>query len=134
MNVGKFQAGFVIWPWIFILPIVAVGLWIIPLPSVTVHNPADGKVEFNYVWNVHDRTYRGQMPPGGRTLDHGFLFPEEDFFMWFYWWDKNNGRRRCVSITPKWRNTHIYLDADGNIDRSKDSGTHVDRLSPCPHE
>jgi hypothetical protein len=52
-------------------------------------------------------------------------------FMEFDWWDKS-GRSRCISIIPKWPSTNIYLDADGNIDWRKESGTDVDRLKKCP--
>lgn len=39
---------------------------------------------------------------------------------------------RCVSITPKWPSTHIYLDENGNVDNRKGSGTDTDRLKRCP--
>ena len=37
----------------------------------------------------------------------------------------------CVNITPKWPNTDIYLDANGDIDLSEGSGTDSDRLKQC---
>ncbi|MCY1400628.1 hypothetical protein D9M71_157230 [compost metagenome] len=50
--------------------------------------------------------------------------------MEIYWWN-DVGFRHCVNITPKWPNTHIYLDANGNIDHSEPSGTDSDRLKKC---
>jgi hypothetical protein len=99
-------------------------------PGVTVHYAENGKEELKYIWNVQDRIYKGRMQPGGGTFDSGFIFPDEDFFMQFDWWG-DKGRRHCISITPKWPNTEIYLDADGDIDMRKGSGTDVDRLKEC---
>jgi len=42
-----------------------------------------------------------------------------------------NQRWHCISITPKWPNTHIFLDADGSIDFHEGSGTDVDSLKEC---
>lgn len=98
---------------------------------MNVHYTKDGRDEFSYFWNVQDRIYRGRMSPGGGTIDHGFIFPDENFFVEFSWRNRNGGRSHCISITPKWRNTHIYLDADGNIDMREESGTDVERLKEC---
>lgn len=105
--------------------------WDIALPTVNVHYSKAGRDELRYIWNVHDRIYKGGMLPGGGAMDNSVLFPSEDFFMEFSWWSKTGDRNHCISITPKWPNTDIYLDADGNIDRRKESGTHIDRLKPC---
>ena len=118
------------WLWI---PFVylAIGYWDIALPTVTFHYSENGEEELRYIWNVQDRIYKGGMKPGGGTVDNGFLFPDDDFFMEISWWGKKNVRAHCVSITPKWPNTHIYLDANGDIDRSEGSGTDSDRLKQC---
>jgi len=50
--------------------------------------------------------------------------------MEIYWW-QDGVNRRCVNITPKWKNTRIYLDENGNVDTRKESGTDVDRLKRC---
>lgn len=99
-------------------------------PTVTVHYSKNGKGEFRYIWNVQHRIYKGGMQPGGGTSDKGFIFPDEKFFMEIYWW-RDGVKRRCVNITPKWPNTHIYLDENGNVDSRKGSGTDTNRLKRC---
>jgi hypothetical protein len=126
------------WLWIPLLPILlpllvllSVILWnIFVLPTATVHYSEDALQEVRYIWNVQDRIYKGRMPPGGVVIDHGFLFPDTEFFMEFSWGGENQ-RWHCISITPKWPNTHIFLDADGNIDMRKGSGTDLDGLKEC---
>ena len=71
------------------------------------------------------------MLPGGGAMDNGVLFPDDEFFMEFSWWSKNSSRNHCISITPEWPNTDIFIDADGNIDMRKESGTDADRLKEC---
>jgi hypothetical protein len=117
------------WLWI---PVVylAISHWDIALPTVTIHYPESGKEELRYIWNVQDRVYKGGMQPGGGTVDNGHLFPDDKFFMEISWWSKNV-RAHCVNITPKWPNTDIYLDANGDIDLSETSGTDLDRLKQC---
>ena len=106
-------------------------LWnIYVLPTATVHYPKDAVKELRYTWNVQDRIYRARMSPGGVVSDHGFLFPDAEFFMEFSWATENE-RWHCISITPQWPNTHIYLDADGNIDMGEGSGTDIDTLKQC---
>ena len=99
-------------------------------PTVTVHYAANGREELKYIWNVQHRIYKGKMQPGGGTSDKGFIFPGEDFFMHLDWWSEK-GRHHCVSITPRWPNTDIYLDLNGNIEIAKGVGTDEDRLSQC---
>lgn len=99
-------------------------------PTVSVRYSDTGKEELKYVWNVQHRIYRGRMQPGGGTWDNGFIFPGEKFFMQFDWWSEN-GRPHCVSITPRWPRTYIYLDENGNIDTKKAFGTTVDHLDRC---
>ncbi len=119
--------------WLLLVPLLPLVIylgWISILPTATVHYSKNGKEDLKYIWNVQHRIYKGDMPPGGAFSDHGFLFPDENFFMMVDWWGKNV-RHHCVSITPKWPITHIYLDANGDIDSSEGSGTDIDRLKPC---
>jgi hypothetical protein len=109
---------------------LAISYWDIALPTVTIHYSENGREELRYIWNVQHRIYKGGMQPGGGTADNGFLFPDDDFFMEISWWSKNV-RAHCVNITPKWSNTNIYLDANGDIDLSEGSGTDSDRLRQC---
>jgi len=46
-------------------------------------------------------------------------------------WAAENERWHCISITPKWPNTHVFLDADGNIDIEKGSVIDGVRLKEC---
>ncbi|RXU60172.1 hypothetical protein CW358_28805 [Pseudomonas protegens] len=105
--------------------------WDFALPRVNVHYSQAGRDELRYIWNVQDRIDKGGMFPGGGATDHGVLFPDDEFFMEFSWWSKNTGRNHCISITPQWPHTHIYLNADGDIDRREKSGTDVQRLAEC---
>ncbi|MGY4816597.1 hypothetical protein ACVNP3_11740 [Pseudomonas chlororaphis subsp. piscium] len=137
MSASKPRSRFIRWLWIPLLPffvialaLLAIFLWHLPLPSATVHYPKEGGQELQYTWNVKDRIYRGQMRPGGAVSDYGFLSPDSEFFMEFSW-RREKDRWHCISVTPKWPNTHIYLDAEGNIDSGPDSGTDIDRLKEC---
>lgn len=126
------------WLWIPLLPILLpfllllfVVLWrVLVLPTATVHYSKNGADELRFIWNVQHRIYKGRMPPGSSTQDHGFLSPDENFFMEISWWSENV-RPHCVNINPKWPNTHIYLDANGDIDHREGSGTDSDRLKQC---
>lgn len=129
-NASKRKSRFRWWLWIP-LSFVAISKWHIALPTVTVHYPAEGWREFRYIWNVQHRIYKGGMLPGDGAIDWGHLFPDDKFFMEFAWWSKMGGRNHCVSITPKWPHTDIYLDVWGNIDTREASGTHTDRLKEC---
>lgn len=62
--------------------------------------------------------------------DNGFLSPNSEFFMEFSWHGEQ-GRWHCISVTPQWPNTAIYLDATGNLDKGKESATTAGRLKPC---
>jgi len=131
MSVIKSIVGYLWWIWIPLLLLAAVLLWRnAVLPTAIIHYSKFGNGELKYIWNVQDRIYKGQLQPGGVTIDHGFLFPDDKFFMEIYWWS-DNVRSHCVNITPKWLTTHIYLDANGDIDTRKGSGTDTDRLKQC---
>ena len=119
--------------WLLYIPLLALLFFVgktLLEPTVTVHYAENGKEELKYIWNVQHRIYKGRMQPGGGTSDNGFIFPDEHFFMQLDWWS-DKGRHHCVSITPKWPNTDIYLDANGGIDRSEGSGTDEDSLKQC---
>ncbi|OLF54589.1 hypothetical protein [Pseudomonas chlororaphis] len=119
--------------WLLLIPLVPLAIFlgrIAVLPSATVHYPKDGKEVLRYIWNVQHRIDKGALPPGGSITDYGHLAPGKGFFMEVDWWGKNT-RHHCVSIEPKWPNTQIYLDANGDIDYSENSGTDKDRILPC---
>lgn len=117
-----------------LLPLLAlclIALWdVYVLPGATVNYSKDAKQGLRYTWNVQDRIYRGRMSPGNAVSDHGYLFPDTEFFMEFSWAAENE-RWHCISITPKWPNTHVFLDADGNIDIEKGSVIDGVRLKEC---
>ncbi|MNL36098.1 hypothetical protein D3C87_1581650 [compost metagenome] len=137
-SVNNPRSRYLRWLWIPFLPLLLpllvlqlMALWnIYVLPSATVNYSRDAEHGLRYTWNVQDRIYRGRMSPGGATSDHGYLFPDAEFFMEFSW-AAENGRWHCISIRPKWPNMHIFLDAEGNIDMRKGSGADVDRLKEC---
>lgn len=137
-SVNKPRTRYIKWLWIPLLPLLLpllvlllIVLWqIIVLPTAIVHYSKNGVDELRFIWNVQHRIYKGGLPPGGSTRDHGFLFPDEKFFMEVSWWNDKD-LRHCVNITPTWSNTHIYLDANGDIDRSEGSGTDSHRLKQC---
>jgi hypothetical protein len=118
---------------IFALLLSPVALWYVLTPTVTVHYSKEASEELRAVWNTQHRIYRsgrGGLYPGEISTDYGHIFPDEDFFMEFYWWGKKT-RNHCVNIIPRWPTTHIYLDVNGDIDRSKGHGGDVDRLKQC---
>ncbi|WDG76985.1 hypothetical protein PUP68_23400 [Pseudomonas chlororaphis] len=118
---------------LLLLLLAPVAFWYVATPTVSVYYSQDGKEELRYVWNTQHRIYRGGIHPGESTGDNGFIFPDDEFFMMFYWRSKT-GRDHCVGITPKWPNTKIYLDLNGNIDTSEGSGTDTERLGQCKHD
>ncbi|MNC54356.1 hypothetical protein D3C75_1038350 [compost metagenome] len=137
-SVNKSRLCYIRWLWILLLPLLIpllvfliIVLWrIIVLPASTVHYSKNGVDELRFIWNVQHRIYKGRLPPGSSTRDYGFLFPDEKFFMEISWWNDKD-LRHCVNISPKWSTTHIYLDANGDIDHSEGSGTDADRLKQC---
>lgn len=130
ISASKARTRYIRWLWIPLLPVLAFVFWRSALPTATVHYHKNGQEELRYVWNVKDRIYKGRFAPGSSVTDKGLLSPDSEFFMEFSW-HTEKGRWHCISITPKWPNTDIYLDADGNIDMSKGSGTDADRLKEC---
>ncbi|WP_238543896.1 MULTISPECIES: hypothetical protein [unclassified Pseudomonas] len=127
---NKTRTRYIRWLWILIFPLLAIVFWRTALPTATVHYSPEGREELRYVWNVKDRIYRGRFAPGASVSDKGFLSPDSDFFMEFSW-RSEKGRWHCISITPTWPNTHIFLNAEGEVDRHEGSGTDADRLKQC---
>ena len=113
-----------------LLLVALVTLWYYAPPRVVIYYSKDGREELSYILNIQHRNDKGTLAPGETTGNTGHIFPDEKFFMEFYWWS-DKGRNHCVNITPKWPNTHIYLDANGDIDHSEGSGTDSDRLKQC---
>lgn len=113
-----------------LLLVALVTLWYYAPPRVVIYYSKDGREELSYILNIQHRNDKGTLAPGETTGNTGHIFPDEKFFMEFYWWS-DKGRNHCVNITPKWPTTAIHLDLNGNIDSSKGSGTDVDRLKQC---
>lgn len=116
-----------------LLMISPFAFWYVATPTVTVHYSTQATENLGIVWNTQHRIYRsgrGGLYPGETSMDFGHIFPDEAFFMELYWWGKRTGNH-CVNITPQWPTTHIYLNANGDIDRGEDGGTDTDRLKPC---
>ncbi|KAA0983781.1 hypothetical protein FQ187_11785 [Pseudomonas sp. ANT_J28] len=109
-----------------------VAFWYVATPWVSIHFSDKGKGPLGFVLNTQDEIYRGDINPGEVTGGPGHIFPNDDFFMQFDW--TNAGHNHCFSVKPKWPRTHIYIGADGVIDKSPGSGTDVDRLVPCMGE
>lgn len=103
--------------------------WYMATPRVGVYYSDAGASQLDFVWDTQHSIHRGEISPGGVTGDVGHTFPTKDFFMEFHW--TASRRNHCIMINPKWPETNIYIDAGGNIDMSKGSGTDVDRLSKC---
>lgn len=124
------------YPRISAVPLLLLALlafWYIATPTVIVRYSKDATEKLGAVWNTQDRVYRsgrGGLYPGETSVDYGDIFPDGEFFMELYWWGDKT-RDHCVNITPKWPRTHIYLDKNGDIDRSEGSGTDTDRLKQC---
>ena len=126
----RFVLRYILWLWIPLGPI----LWVLALglilPSATLHYPKSGKETLRHIWNVQHRIYKGDLVPGQSSFDQGFLFPTDRFFMRVDWW---GGRiSGCATITPTWKGTDIYLDEDGDFDRSEGNQTDWQHLAPCP--
>jgi hypothetical protein len=90
---GRPYFRYIRWLWISFLPLLLpllilqlMALWsVYVLPSATVNYSRDAEKELRYTWNVQDRICRGRMSPGGSASDHGYLYPDTEFFMEFSW-------------------------------------------------
>lgn len=116
--------------WIALFLVAVVAVWYYAPPKVYIFYAKDGTKDIGYILNTQHRIVKGDLPPGDTTGDVGHIFPDEAFFMEFYWWRKDE-QRHCVNITPKWPTTEIHLDLNGNIDTSPGSGTDADHLKQC---
>lgn len=103
--------------------------WYVAQPRVRFYFSGDGSGSIKYILNIQDDIDKGEYLPGQITTGSGHIFPNEDFFMEFYW--ENLGSQHCVRINPKWPMTNIYIGPDGNIDKSPDGGTDIERLERC---
>lgn len=117
------------WTLVMLAIQLSILFWYVAKPDVTVHYSAQGPGTLSYVLNIEDSIERGRLEPGHSFSDNGFIFPADDFFMQFDWWF--DGGSHCVQIKPKWPKTHIYIDANGELDRRPESGTDMDRLLRC---
>lgn len=105
--------------------------WYLATPWVSFHYSSSAKEPLKFTLISPDELYGDHIPPGEARGGPGHIFPDEHFYMQFEW--RSFKSRRCIAINPKWPNTHIYIDAEGEIDRSPGSGTDIDRVSPCPN-
>ena len=99
------------------------------IPRVRFFFSANGSEEISYILNTQHSIDKDEIQPGKGTSGFGRIFPNEDFFMEFYW--EISGNQHCVRINPKWPTTNIYIGPDGNIDKSPEGGTDIDRLERC---
>jgi hypothetical protein len=128
--VRKLSKGKVIAPFLFALLI----FWYLTLPRVVVNYSKEGTEELRYIWNTQHRIDRGILVPGEGTADIGHIFPDENFFMVFFW-GTAKGSQRCVDITPKWgTTTEINLDAKARIDTANTAPDVIARLKQCEGE
>lgn len=120
------------WLWVPMTPILWSSWTALVLPTATLHYPKNAEHDLRYIWNVQHRIYKGKLSPGASSSDEGFLFPNHDFFMRIDW--AGGGNRGCAIITPTWKGTDIYLDENGDFDRSEGNLTDWKYLRPCPEE
>lgn len=119
-----------VWRWILLLFVSLFLFWYYAPPRVYIFYSKDGTKNISYILNTQHKFVKGDLLPGKTTGDVGHVFPNEDFFMEFYWW-RDKERRHCISIAPSWPNIKIHLDRDGNVDMSKQGGTDLKRLKEC---
>lgn len=118
--------------WLLLFVMGPVLFWYIATPWVSFHYSEKGKVPLRFFMFTPHEKYSDMIPPGQARGGPGQIFPHDNFFMQADW--PIRGGYRCVKVRPKWPTTHVYIDADGEIDKSPGGGTDVDRLSECPHE
>jgi hypothetical protein len=119
---------------ISLLLLASLILWYVTLPRVVVNYSKEGTEGLRYIWNTQHRIDRGSLIPGEGTADIGHVFPDENFFMVFFW-GTAKGTQRCVDITPKWgTTTEINLDSTGRIDTANTTPDVIARLKQCEGE
>ena len=130
MSAGKRKWRMRWWMW----PIVAflvMRYGTLLLPGVRVYYSEDATAAIGYLWVDGGSSYDSSIGPGGYTTETVDIVRDADHRVEFFWWRLGKGREHCVSVTPKWPHTTIYLDANADIDYSK--GTDADRLQRCPN-
>ena len=130
MNARKIKVRYVV-----LLALIALLMaWYAAIPAVVIHYSKEGKDELRLVWNTQHEIHRERMLPGKATFDTGHLFPDEDFFMVFFW-GPIQGSMRCIDITPKrWATIDIYLKESGRVDINKTLPEVIERLNKCEGE
>ncbi|WP_447651810.1 hypothetical protein [Pseudomonas abietaniphila] len=129
-NVRKIKVGYFLLL-LLIAPLVA---WYSATPGVIVHYPEEATDELGLIWDTNDQISRQRMLPGEATSELGHVFPDENFFMLFFWWT-DRGLRKCIDITPKrWATIDIYLDKAGRIDIERTTPDVNERLKKCDGE
>ncbi|WP_374730000.1 hypothetical protein [Pseudomonas baetica] len=130
INARKIKARYVV---LFAL-IALLAAWYTATPGVIIHYSKEGKDELRLVWDTRHDIHRERMLPGEATSDVGHIFPDEDFFMVFFW-GPIKGSMRCIDITPKrWATIDIYLTESGRVDINKTAPDVITRLKRCAGE
>ena len=112
-------------------PIFLLAAWYVVTPRMTVHLNDSAATDIRYRWNVNNRIFRGAFGAGGRVTEPAELLSGQRFYMVFEWWINPDDVGECVMVIPKWYGTDIYLDANGKLDQSPESGTDLDRVMHC---
>ncbi|WDH45146.1 hypothetical protein PUP66_18745 [Pseudomonas chlororaphis] len=129
-NARKFKVRYL---FLFLL-IASLVAWYCATPGVIVHYPKEATDELRLIWDTHDQITRQRMLPGEATSELGHIFPDENFFMVFFWWT-DRGFRKCIDITPKrWATIDIYLDRTGRVDIERTTPDVIARLKKCDGE
>lgn len=129
-NAKKFKTRYLAL-FLLIAPCVA---WYFATPCVVIHYPEAARDELRLIWDTHDQITRQRMLPGEATAEFGHVFPDENFFMVFFWWT-DGGLRECIDITPeRWKTIDIYLDRNGKLDTERTAPNIISRLKKCPGE
>lgn len=101
------------------------------LPHASVYYPDSAVGEIEIIWDTNGRLSENGIYPGGSTTEFFGVGRDEGYYVEFYWKPKG-GRYHCISITPNWPRTVIYLDQNADIDYSK--GTDAELISKCPND
>lgn len=109
--------------------LLVIPVWYVMVPRVEIKFSNEGRGVLGFILNTQHDIYRGDIMPGGTTGGVGHLFPNNDFFMQFDWF--NNGKHHCFSVIPKWPKSYVFIGPDGSIDKNRENGTDVDDLVPC---
>ena len=130
MSVGKRKWRMRWWMWL-VLAFLVMRYSTLLLPGVSIYYSDDGPTPIDYLRGENQHMKEGTISPGGYTIETARIVRDAGYRIEFYWWRRGRGPTYCVSVTPKWPRTVIYLDANADIDYSK--GTDADRLERCPN-